>query len=156
MKSSVLATGALGLALATQLAGPVRANDDEFVVTVVAPSNDFDRAASQPGHRLVAKREDLSETFSQGQFRQGRELFLQDCAMCHGTGGRGNGPIGGVLQPAPTNLVESTRYQFGYGARAVFRTVRYGVQGTGMAGWEDRLNDKQTRAVTAYVRSLQR
>jgi hypothetical protein len=70
MKSSVLATGALGLALATQLAGPVRANDDEFVVTVVAPSNDFDRAASQPGHRLVAKREDLSDVPRHWRARQ--------------------------------------------------------------------------------------
>jgi len=34
----------------------------------------------------------------------GEVLYRRYCAACHGTAGRGDGPVSRVLQPAPTDL----------------------------------------------------
>jgi mono/diheme cytochrome c family protein len=44
----------------------------------------------------------------------------------------------------------------GTGHLAVFRSTKYGVQGTGMAPWDGRMNDEETWEVVNYVRTLQR
>jgi len=34
----------------------------------------------------------------------GSDLFYNNCASCHGTGGKGNGPLGAVLTVRPSDL----------------------------------------------------
>lgn len=36
--------------------------------------------------------------------QEGAVFFTENCASCHGTGGRGDGPLSAGLQPKPTNL----------------------------------------------------
>ncbi len=38
------------------------------------------------------------------QISQGRELFLENCASCHGAGAKGNGPMADSLKLAPPDL----------------------------------------------------
>ncbi|MBV1867911.1 MAG: cytochrome c, partial [Marinosulfonomonas sp.] len=41
---------------------------------------------------------------------EGRTLFLDNCAVCHGLSGQGDGAMAGVLDPAPADLTTiSTR-----------------------------------------------
>jgi len=66
--------------------------------------------------------------------QKGRELFLVNCAMCHGPEGTGDGKVGERLAPpGPPNLhgdeVQSlddfgifVRISFGYGRMPAFRT----------------------------------
>lgn len=35
---------------------------------------------------------------------EGRVLYDQNCAQCHGAGGKGDGPYAAVLEPAPSDL----------------------------------------------------
>lgn len=35
---------------------------------------------------------------------EGKRLFTENCAQCHGTSGRGNGPWAASFSPAPTDL----------------------------------------------------
>ncbi len=35
---------------------------------------------------------------------EGRAFFAQNCTSCHGTSGRGDGPLSGDLKPKPTDL----------------------------------------------------
>jgi mono/diheme cytochrome c family protein len=34
----------------------------------------------------------------------GERLYVRHCAVCHGSSGRGDGPFGGILRKAPTDL----------------------------------------------------
>lgn len=38
--------------------------------------------------------------------KSGREVYLYNCAVCHGDKGDGNGPAGKTLNPKPTNFLE--------------------------------------------------
>ena len=62
----------------------------------------------------------------------GMQLWLDNCAGCHGSDGRGNGPAAAWLLPQPANLVEH-RYTASY-IRAVLWN---GVAGTSMPAWRD-------------------
>jgi mono/diheme cytochrome c family protein len=37
---------------------------------------------------------------------RGKQLFVQNCQMCHGPEGKGDGPAGMALNPRPRNFVE--------------------------------------------------
>ena len=39
----------------------------------------------------------------------GRALYAENCAVCHGTGGRGDGPAAGGMSPPPTDLTLLSR-----------------------------------------------
>ncbi|HWE35603.1 MAG TPA: cytochrome c [Isosphaeraceae bacterium] len=81
---------------------------------------------------------------------EGREVFLDRCASCHGNAGRGDGPIAASLAgPKPRDLTR-TPWKHGETVEQVRRVVVEGVQGTSMPGWQ-LLGPEKIRAVTAYV-----
>jgi mono/diheme cytochrome c family protein len=77
------------------------------------------------------------------------------CATCHGATGAGDGDAGKALDPPPRNLHAAADYKYGAGPHGIYRTVMYGVEGTGMAPLEGVLTEEQIWQVTAYVQSLQ-
>lgn len=83
---------------------------------------------------------------------EGKALFQQNCAACHGETGKGDGPAGVSLDPKPANFWE-TEGKRGSSPYQYFNTVRLGVPGTGMAAWPD-FSDKETWAIAFYVKSL--
>jgi mono/diheme cytochrome c family protein len=46
----------------------------------------------------------LASTASAQDVAQGRDVFQNHCATCHGTGARGNGPMADVLSVVPADL----------------------------------------------------
>ncbi len=87
---------------------------------------------------------------------QGKALFATNCASCHGATGEGGGPAAAALDPPPRNLTTSGEYKYGHLDLSVFRTIKYGVDGTGMAPWDGRMTDEETWAVVHYVKSIQK
>ena len=73
-------------------------------------------------------------------FERGAELYKQNCAICHGTEGRGDGPAAGVLDPRPRNF-ELGKYRLGSttgmfpSRNDILNTLREGIPGTGMPSW---------------------
>lgn len=71
---------------------------------------------------------------------RGAEIFRQNCAICHGAEGRGDGPAAGVLDPRPRNF-ELGKYRLGTTAglfpsrQDILHTIREGIPGTGMPSW---------------------
>ncbi|MEM7488295.1 MAG: cytochrome-c oxidase, cbb3-type subunit III [Pseudomonadota bacterium] len=76
----------------------------------------------------------------------GEELFLNNCAACHGDDGMGD-----RFQGAP-NLTDAI-WLYGSEVDDVTETIVYSRFGV-MPPWEERLGEAQVRAVAAYVHSL--
>jgi nucleotide-binding universal stress UspA family protein/mono/diheme cytochrome c family protein len=64
---------------------------------------------------------------SQAELRQrvtGGEVFRTYCATCHGTSGRGDGPLAGSMRRRPADLTEIAKKNGGeYPSEIVFRTI---------------------------------
>lgn len=64
---------------------------------------------------------------AQAEMRQrvtGGEVFRTYCATCHGTSGRGDGPLAGSMRRKPADLTEIARKNGGeYPSEIVFRTI---------------------------------
>ncbi len=76
---------------------------------------------------------------------QGQELFLDNCAACHGDDGLGNTELG-----AP-NLADAI-WLYGGDTDTLIETVTYSRYGV-MPPWQERLSEAQVRAVALYVHS---
>lgn len=82
----------------------------------------------------------------------GQALFGQNCVSCHGDKGDGNGVAGKALNPRPANFLDLDRMS-GVSPFAAFNTIRLGVSGTAMIGFQ-RLSDEEVWALAFYVSSL--
>jgi cytochrome c oxidase cbb3-type subunit 3 len=76
----------------------------------------------------------------------GEELFLNNCAACHGDEGMGNRDLG-----AP-NLTDAI-WLYGGSVDTLEETIRYSRFGV-MPPWGERLTEAEVKAVTAYVHQL--
>ncbi len=121
----------------------------------IAPDAGFDAAKSEAGFKEVKAIGKSPVSGDKSATEKGAALFAQNCASCHGTAGAGDGPAGMALNPPPRNLTHSKEYKYGAGELGIFRTGKYGIKGTGMAGWEGRMTDEQTWQVANYIRTLQ-
>ncbi len=72
---------------------------------------------------------------------QGLEIYAQQCVACHGEGGQGTS-----LAPA-LNAPEVREKS----ADEIERIIRYGVNGTLMAPWQNVLGDEEIAAVVALI-----
>ena len=84
---------------------------------------------------------------------RGKELFAQNCAVCHGADARGNGPGAASLAVKPANLTAGHALSHTDDDYAYW--ITNGIEGTGMPAFVSKLNDGQIRDVIAYLRGLQ-
>jgi high-affinity iron transporter len=84
--------------------------------------------------------------------RAAAPLYAARCAACHGVEGRGDGPAGQGLDPAPTNFHDRARLDR-RSVYALYSTITLGVRGTAMAGFAD-LSEDQRWALAFYVAGL--
>jgi mono/diheme cytochrome c family protein len=90
----------------------------------------------------------------------GQRIYAQRCAVCHGPGGRGNGPAAPSLVPRPVDFV---RDQFKYKSTAgdqpptdedLIRVVSDGLQASAMPYFRDLLTPAEISAVVAHIKEL--
>lgn len=80
-------------------------------------------------------------------------IYAQQCAACHGAGGRGEGPaVTPAMKPPPTDFTdpERARSRSLYG---LFNTITLGVEGTAMPPFE-KLSKEERWSLAFYVGSL--
>jgi mono/diheme cytochrome c family protein len=83
---------------------------------------------------------------------EGRLIFEDRCASCHGLQGRGDGPQAPFLSPRPASLISA-----GTSVKSdseLLAVITNGKARTAMPAWKDLLTEEQRRDVLAYIRTL--
>lgn len=91
----------------------------------------------------------------------GRILFMNVCATCHGAGGDGKGPAASSLMdiwglPCHPADLRQPHLRCGDEPADVFRAITTGLNGTPMLGFATTLSEDQRWDVIAYIISLRR
>ncbi|OJY35959.1 MAG: cytochrome-c oxidase, cbb3-type subunit III [Rhizobiales bacterium 65-9] len=81
-----------------------------------------------------------------GKLAAGKQVFLKNCASCHGDDGKGKNDVG-----APDLTDRSWIY--GGDLESIYQTIWNGRQGR-MPSWENRLSDLDRKILTLYVVDL--
>lgn len=119
--------------------------------------------AGSPRHRLVMqqgipaayaeKRNPLQATAD--NLAAGRHIYQQDCAMCHGTSGRGDGPAGKALNPPPADLAWTVRMPIASDPFLYWTIAEGGAPvGSAMPAYKGMLKEDDAWKLILYLRSL--
>jgi mono/diheme cytochrome c family protein len=81
----------------------------------------------------------------------GAEVFRNNCELCHGPQGHGDGIAGQSLDPKPKNLAD---LQAIVGDDYLFWRIYEGKPGTSMVAWKGFLTDDQIWQAVAFIRTL--
>lgn len=90
-----------------------------------------------------------------GDLEQGKEIFLDKCAICHGDQGAGDGKLSGSIEPPPGNLQERVDAMSEW---EIYKVIQMGGTITGkspvMVGFGRQLDEQQLMDVATYTLSL--
>ncbi len=73
---------------------------------------------------------------SAGDAAAGKPVFQANCSSCHGMGGKGDGPVGSVLNPPPRDFTTAA--------------FKYDTDGDGKPGTDADLKNLITKGAAAY------
>ena len=84
----------------------------------------------------------------------GKALYTENCASCHGAKGLGDGPNGALFDTKPTNLASASHYKRGSSDKAVLKSISNGIPGGPMEGYGKKLGEANCKALVAYLKTL--
>jgi mono/diheme cytochrome c family protein len=87
-----------------------------------------------------------------GDAAKGKVIYEKNCVVCHGAGGKGDGPAGAMMNPHPADFTSSVTQK--KSDAELLKTIESGRPGTPMAAWKGTLSPEQIQDVLAYVRSF--
>jgi mono/diheme cytochrome c family protein len=94
---------------------------------------------------------------------EGRRLYVSYCLLCHGTDGKGDGPLAKAMQISPADLTTTVRSRSdtiltkiitGEGKQTITGRDRHNLLSEAMPEWKDVFNESQVQALIAYLRFL--
>ncbi len=88
---------------------------------------------------------------AQDASKRARELFVANCASCHGETGDGKGT---TELDRPARSFQDGGFSFGNTPEALFRTISTGIPGTPMAGFDASLSEEERKLLADYVVTL--
>ena len=94
---------------------------------------------------------------------EGRRLYVSYCQLCHGTGGKGDGPLAKEMQIMPADLTTTVRSRSdtilmkiitGEGRQTITGRDRHNLLSEAMPEWKAIFTESQIKALIAYLRFL--
>lgn len=83
----------------------------------------------------------------------GYTLFKQNCVMCHGPAGKGDGPVGLTLNPRPADLTVHAKLGI-HPDGQLFEWISNGFPHSAMPAFGQRLSDVELWDLVNYIRTL--
>lgn len=83
----------------------------------------------------------------------GRKIYEQNCATCHGIKGLGDGPSAAVLNPKPVKFHDE-EFIYSTSPYTFYRAIKNGIPGTAMPAWDYQLSLQEKWDVIRYIRSF--
>jgi len=111
------------------------------------------RQARQLGAKLAVAYEVSQAPVITPDPARGAPLYAQQCSVCHGDTGAGDGPAGVGMTPPPSNLRDTTRLDR-LSLYAIYSALGLGVEGTDMPAFADQLDDRQRWDLATYIASF--
>jgi mono/diheme cytochrome c family protein len=91
-------------------------------------------AQQQPATQPEVKQTTIKQTSA----ASGKEMFVEYCAACHGTDGKGNGPAAPAMKAPPTDLTQLAKKNGGkYPSNQVAAVLKFGNGTAGSHGSKD-------------------
>lgn len=87
------------------------------------------------------------------QLKQGKELYIQVCASCHGKTGQGVVHIGNDIVWKPADFTNKTQTVF-FSDQARLQIIKEGIKGTPMMGWSKVLSETDIFTIFVYIQSM--
>ncbi|PJZ69750.1 cytochrome C [Leptospira perolatii] len=85
------------------------------------------------------------------ELTKGKEIFMQNCASCHGEKGAGDGAAAASLNPKPRNYkAPASQWKNGPTEAGVLKTLNNGIAGTPMVAYKF-LGDENLKHLAKYV-----
>ena len=81
----------------------------------------------------------------------GRQLYTQNCAVCHGVEASGDSPLGSAY---PDTDLRDGQWTHGGGKSDIVETITKGLPGTPMRGFQGMLSAEEIEAIADYLISL--
>lgn len=81
---------------------------------------------------------------------RGADLYRENCAICHGERGQGDGPRARELDPPPAKFTDPDRMN-GSAPYVFYNAITLGVANTGMASFRDALSEAERWDVAFYL-----
>lgn len=147
--SLVMLVAGISCAVALKLRGFRATSTPSVFETIVARSvRDF----AIPRSDRNRKNPDAGDSIA---IEQGREVFLVQCANCHGVDGRGRTPIGANIYPRVPDLHSNESQRLTDGEIHYF--IQNGIQLSGMPALKDPHGDsgRDSWKLVSYIRSFQ-
>lgn len=119
-------------------------------ITQHQDGGDVARLARQLGAKLAVAYEVSQAPVITPDPTRGAPLYAQNCSVCHGDSGAGDGPAGVGLVPAPSNLRDGQRLDH-LSLYAIYNTLGMGIEGTDMPAFADQLDERQRWDLATYI-----
>lgn len=84
----------------------------------------------------------------------GQRFFVENCAVCHGVEGGGDGPRATEMSEAKPRILTNIHWLDTRDDLRLLRSIKYGVPGTSMVAWGDATTMLQRLQLVLYIRQL--
>lgn len=127
-----------------------------FTLTGLLACTDQDKPA-MPKSSSAAEQVSEMRQQNTAKIQRGHKLFVQNCAVCHGSNGEGapnwSRPDASGKYPAPP--LNGTGHAWHHPQRALVSTIKYGTLriGGSMPAWQGKLSDQEIDDIIAWFQS---